>query len=45
MGWLQRVLGMGRKAAQLTYDQIASLIDSVDGGRIAGVAVTDKIAL
>lgn len=35
----------GRKAAQLTYDQIATLIDSVDGGRVAGVAVTEKTAL
>lgn len=35
----------GRKAAQLTYDQVADLIDGVSGGRIAGVAVTDKTAL
>jgi len=35
----------GRKAAQLTYDQVASLIDGVNGGVIAGVAVTDKTAL
>jgi len=36
---------LGRKAAQLTYDQVASLIDGVGGGTVAGVAVTDKTAL
>ena len=36
---------LGRKAAQLTYDQVASLIDGVGGGVVAGVAVTDKTAL
>lgn len=36
---------IGRKAAELTYDQVASLIDGVSGGRVAGVAVTDKTAL
>lgn len=36
---------IGRKAAELTYDQVAGLIDSVSGGRVAGVAVTDKTAL
>lgn len=35
----------GRKAAQLTYDQVASLIDGVSGGTVAGVAVTEKTAL
>ena len=35
----------GRKAAQLTYDQVANLIDGVGGGMVAGVAVTDKTAL
>lgn len=35
----------GRKAAQLTYDQVASLIDGVGGGTVAGVVVTDKTAL
>lgn len=35
----------GRKAAQLTYDQVASLIDGVGGGTVAGVSVTDKTAL
>jgi len=36
---------LGRKAAQLTYDQVASLIDGVGGGTVAGVVVTDKTAL
>jgi HK97 family phage portal protein len=35
----------GRKAAQLTYDQVANLIDSVGGGTVAGVIVNDKTAL
>ena len=35
----------GRKSAQLTYDQVAALIDGVSGGVVAGVAVTDKTAL
>lgn len=35
----------GRKAAELTYDQVANLIDSVGGGKVAGVSVTDKTAL
>lgn len=35
----------GRKATQLTYDQVASLIDGVSGGSVAGVTVTDKTAL
>lgn len=35
----------GRKAAQLTYDQVASLIDGAAGGTVAGVAVTEKTAL
>jgi HK97 family phage portal protein len=35
----------GRKAAQLTYDQVANLIDGSSGGRIAGVHVTEKTAL
>ena len=35
----------GRKAAQLTYDQIADLIDGVGGARVAGVHVTEKTAL
>jgi len=43
MKWFGRLLG--RKAAQLTYDQIADLIDGRSGGVIAGVAVTDKTAL
>jgi HK97 family phage portal protein len=43
MKLLDRLLG--RKAAQLTYDQVANLIDGVGGGTVAGVAVTDKTAL
>ena len=35
----------GRKSAQLTYDQVANLIDGGSGGMIAGVAVTEKSAL
>lgn len=34
-----------RKATQLSYDQIADLIDGGYGGTIAGVAVTEKSAL
>lgn len=34
-----------RKAAQLTYDQIASLIDGTGSSKIAGVTVTEKTAL
>ena len=36
---------MGRKATQLTYDQVANLIDGTGGGTVAGVVVTDKTAL
>lgn len=43
MKLLDRLLG--RKAAQLTYDQVADLIDGVGGGSVAGVAVTEKTAL
>lgn len=35
----------GRKAAQLTYDQVADLIDGMGGGRVAGVYVNEKTAL
>lgn len=35
----------GRKAAQLTYDQVAGLLDGFNGGTVAGVTVTDKTAL
>jgi len=41
--FLDRLLG--RKSAQLTYDQVASLIDGVGGGAIAGSHVNDKTAL
>lgn len=45
MGFLSRIVS-DRKATQLTYDQIASLIDGGDGGRtVAGVTVTHKTAL
>jgi HK97 family phage portal protein len=43
MSWFDRLLG--RKAASLTYDQVAALIDGGYGGRVAGVAVTEKTAL
>lgn len=43
MGFLDRFLS--RKATQLTYDQIANLIDGIGGGRVAGVTVNDKTAL
>lgn len=36
---------LGRKAAQLTYDQVADLIDGVAGGKVAGVTVNEKTAL
>ena len=35
----------GRKSAQLTYDQVANLIDGVSGGTVAGVSVNEKTAL
>jgi HK97 family phage portal protein len=35
----------GRKAAQLTYDQVASLIDDATGGTVAGMPVSAKTAL
>lgn len=35
----------GRKASELTYDQIASLIDGQAVGSVGGVAVTEKTAL
>lgn len=43
MAWYSRFLG--RKATQLTYDQLANLIDGGLGGKVAGVTVTDKTAL
>ncbi len=46
MKLLDRVKGaFGRKASQLTYDQIASLIDGGNGASIAGVTVTARTAL
>jgi HK97 family phage portal protein len=44
MGFFSRLVGE-RKAAQLTYDQIASLIDGGGDGMVAGVTVTAKTAL
>jgi HK97 family phage portal protein len=35
----------GRKATELTYDQVANLIDGSGGSVVAGVAVNDKTAL
>jgi HK97 family phage portal protein len=35
----------GRKAAELTYDQIANLIDGAGGRTVAGISVTAKSAL
>ena len=43
--WNRLRSAFSRKATQLTYDQVADLIDSHGGGRVAGVAVTDKTAL
>lgn len=43
MSWFDRLLG--RKATQLTYDQVAALIDGAGGSSFAGVSVTDKTAL
>jgi HK97 family phage portal protein len=43
MSWWRRLLG--QKATQLTYDQIASLIDGADGGRVAGLLINEKTAL
>lgn len=36
---------LGRKAAELTYDQIAGLIDGTGSAELAGYAVTEKTAL
>jgi HK97 family phage portal protein len=44
MGFLARAVA-DHKATQLTYDQIASLLDGARGGVVAGVAVTEKTAL
>lgn len=42
---LRNLWPFSRKAAELTYDQIAALIDGTGGGTVAGVAVNDKSAL
>lgn len=46
MKLLDKFIGLfERKATQLDYEQIASLIDGVNGGSVAGMAVTEKTAL
>lgn len=45
MSRILRFFGLERRATQLTYDQIADLIDGTGGGRVAGLAVNDKTAL
>lgn len=42
---LRKLWPFGRKAAELTYDQVAGLIDGFSGGTVAGVAVNEKSAL
>jgi len=42
---LRNLWPFGRKAVELTYDQVAGLIDGVSGGTVAGVAVNEKSAL
>jgi HK97 family phage portal protein len=44
MGFFSRAV-QERKATELTYDQIASLIDGGGSGSVAGVTVTQKTAL
>ena len=43
MNFFDRLLG--RKSTQLTYDQVAGLIDGFSGGSVAGMVVTEKTAL
>lgn len=43
MGFLSR--GLETRAAELTYDQVAALIDGASGGRVAGVAINERTAL
>lgn len=45
LSWIGQKLGLERRAKELTYDQIASLIDGAGGGSVAGVVVNDKTAL
>ncbi len=46
MRWLDSLRGtFGRKAAQLTYDQIASLIDAGGARSVGGITVTAQTAL
>lgn len=44
-GLLSRLFGFNRKATELTYDQIADLIDSAGGRYVAGLIVNEKTAL
>lgn len=43
MGYFSR--GLERRAAELTYDQVAGMLDGVYGGKVAGVHVNAKTAL
>jgi len=45
LSFWKRLLGIEKRAAQLTYDQLAALIDGNGGGTVAGYNVTDKTAL
>lgn len=46
MNLFRRIGGLfSRKAAELTYDQIAGLIDGMGGGSFAGVRITRELAL
>jgi HK97 family phage portal protein len=45
MNWRGLIPSWGKKATQLTYDQIAQMIDGTQGGNVAGVLVNDKTAL
>jgi len=45
MTWWKQALGLEKRATQLSYDQIASMIDGMEGRQIAGLAVNDKTAL
>lgn len=45
MSWLDRLLPLGRKAKELTYDQIAGLIDGGGSSGAADLGVSRKSAL
>lgn len=42
---LGRAIGLGRKATELTYEQIVALIDGTGSGSVGGIAITEKTAL